>query len=197
MNRVLYPGTFDPITMGHADLVERASRLFDEVIIAVAANPKKNPLFPLEQRVELAREVTKHLPNVKVIGFSTLLAHFVKEQQANILLRGLRAVSDFEYEFQLANMNRQLAPDVESLFLTPSEKYSYISSTLVREIASLQGDVSKFVHPAVAGAQDALRPELRAAVGPASSARRASMRHNWSSLAVPWFEPRQEFAGCP
>ena len=107
MNRVLYPGTFDPITMGHADLVERASRLFDEVIIAVAANPKKNPLFPLEQRVELAREVTKHLPNVKVIGFSTLLAHFVKEQQANILLRGLRAVSDFEYEFQLANMNRQ------------------------------------------------------------------------------------------
>ena len=113
MNRVLYPGTFDPITMGHADLVERASRLFDEVIIAVAANPKKNPLFPLEQRVELAREVTKHLPNVKVIGFSTLLAHFVKEQQANILLRGLRAVSDFEYEFQLANMNRQLAPDVE------------------------------------------------------------------------------------
>ena len=149
MNRVLYPGTFDPITMGHADLVERASRLFDEVIIAVAANPKKNPLFPLEQRVELAREVTKHLPNVKVIGFSTLRAHFVKEQQANILLRGLRAVSDFEYEFQLANMNRQLAPDVESLFLTPSEKYSYISSTLVREIASLQGDVSKFVHPAV------------------------------------------------
>ena len=105
MNRVLYPGTFDPITMGHADLVERASRLFDEVIIAVAANPKKNPLFPLEQRVALAQEVTKHLPNVKVMGFSTLLAHFVKEQQANILLRGLRAVSDFEYEFQLANLS--------------------------------------------------------------------------------------------
>ncbi|MCQ4290980.1 pantetheine-phosphate adenylyltransferase [Pseudomonas stutzeri] len=149
MNRVLYPGTFDPITMGHADLVERASRLFDHIIIAVAANPKKNPLFPLEQRVELAREVTRHLPNVEVMGFSTLLAHFVKEQNANILLRGLRAVSDFEYEFQLANMNRQLAPEVESLFLTPSEKYSYISSTLVREIASLGGDVSKFVHPAV------------------------------------------------
>jgi len=149
MNRVLYPGTFDPITMGHADLVERASRLFDHIIIAVAANPKKNPLFPLEQRVELAREVTKHLPNVEVMGFSTLLAHFVKEQNANVLLRGLRAVSDFEYEFQLANMNRQLAPEVESLFLTPSEKYSYISSTLVREIASLGGDVSKFVHPAV------------------------------------------------
>ncbi|CAM5303633.1 Phosphopantetheine adenylyltransferase [Stutzerimonas stutzeri] len=113
MNRVLYPGTFDPITMGHADLVERASRLFDHVIIAVAANPKKNPLFPLEQRVELAREVTKHLPNVEVMGFSTLLAHFVREQNANVLLRGLRAVSDFEYEFQLANMNRQLAPEVE------------------------------------------------------------------------------------
>ena len=111
MNRVLYPGTFDPITKGHGDLVERASRLFDHVIIAVAASPKKNPLFPLEQRVELAREVTKHLPNVEVVGFSTLLAHFAKEQNANVFLRGLRAVSDFEYEFQLANMNRQLAPD--------------------------------------------------------------------------------------
>ncbi|AVE33426.1 TPA: pantetheine-phosphate adenylyltransferase [Pseudomonas aeruginosa] len=152
MNRVLYPGTFDPITQGHGDLIERASKLFDSVVIAVAANPKKNPLFPLEQRVELAREVTRHLPNVEVVGFSTLLAHFVKEQQANIILRGLRAVSDFEYEFQLANMNRQLAPDVESLFLTPSEHFSYISSTLVREIANLGGDITKFVHPAVARA---------------------------------------------
>lgn len=149
MNRVLYPGTFDPITKGHTDLIERASRLFDQVIIAVAASPKKNPLFPLEQRVELAREVTKHLSNVEVMGFNGLLAGFARTQQANVLLRGLRAVSDFEYEFQLANMNRQLAPEVESLFLTPSEKYSYISSTLVREIASLEGDVSKFVHPAV------------------------------------------------
>ncbi len=110
MNRVLYPGTFDPITKGHGDLIERASRLFDHVIIAVAASPKKNPLFSLEQRVALAQEVTKHLPNVEVVGFSTLLAHFVKEQKANVFLRGLRAVSDFEYEFQLANMNRQLAP---------------------------------------------------------------------------------------
>ncbi|XXF08949.1 pantetheine-phosphate adenylyltransferase [Pseudomonas sp. D1-3] len=152
MNRVLYPGTFDPITKGHGDLVERAARLFDSVVIAVAASPKKNPLFSLEQRVELAREVTKHLPNVEVIGFSTLLASFAKEQGANILLRGLRAVSDFEYEFQLANMNRQLAPELESLFLTPSEKYSFISSTLVREIANLGGDISKFVHPAVAEA---------------------------------------------
>ena len=136
MNRVLYPGTFDPITKGHGDLIERASRLFDHIIIAVAASPKKNPLFPLEQRVALAREVTAHLPNVEVVGFSTLLAHFVKEQKANVFLRGLRAVSDFEYEFQLANMNRQLVPEVESMFLTPSEKYSYISSTLVREIAA-------------------------------------------------------------
>ncbi len=149
MNRVLYPGTFDPITKGHGDLVERAARLFDHVIIAVAASPRKNPLFPLEQRVELAREVTRHLPNVEVVGFSSLLATFAKEQNANILLRGLRAVSDFEYEFQLANMNRHLAPELESLFLTPSEKYSYISSTLIREIARLGGDVSNFVHPTV------------------------------------------------
>jgi len=150
MNRVLYPGTFDPITKGHSDLIERAARLFDTVIVAVAASPKKNPLFPLAQRVALAREVTGHLPNVEVVGFSNLLVHFVKEQNANILLRGLRAVSDFEYEFQLANMNRQLAPNVESMFLTPSEKYSFISSTLVREVALLGGDVSQFVHPSVA-----------------------------------------------
>lgn len=152
MNRVLYPGTFDPITHGHTDLVERAARLFDEVIIAVAASPKKGPLFSLEQRVELARGVTAHLPNVKVYGFSNLLAHFVKEVEANVLMRGLRAVSDFEYEFQLANMNRKLAPDVESLFLTPCEQYSFISSTLVREIAALDGDISQFVHPVVAKA---------------------------------------------
>ncbi len=152
MNRALYPGTFDPITKGHGDLIERAARLFDEVVIAVAANPKKNPLFSLEQRVELACAVSAHLPNVRVVGFSNLLAHFAHEQQANVLIRGLRAVSDFEYEFQLANMNRQLAPQVESLFLTPSENYSYISSTLVREVAALKGDISRFVHPAVAEA---------------------------------------------
>jgi len=152
MNRVIYPGTFDPITKGHGDLVERAAKLFDQVVIAVAASPKKNPLFPLEQRVELAREVTRHLPNVEVVGFSSLLAQFARDQKANALLRGLRAVSDFEYEFQLANMNRQLAPEVESLFLTPSEKHSYISSTLVREIASLGGNVEQFVHPMVAAA---------------------------------------------
>lgn len=152
MNRALYPGTFDPITKGHGDLVERAARLFDEVIIAVAASPKKNPLFSLERRVELAEAVCAHLPNVRVIGFTNLLAEFAQQQQANILIRGLRAVSDFEYEFQLANMNRQLAPQVESLFLTPSEQYSYISSTLVREIAALGGNINKFVHPVVAEA---------------------------------------------
>ena len=149
MNRVLYPGTFDPITKGHGDLVERASRLFDHVIIAVAASPKKNPLFPLEQRVALAREVTKHLPNVEVIGFSSLLAHFAKEKGANVFLRGLRAVSDFEYEFQLAGMNSKLAPEVESVFLTPSGRYQFVSSTLVREIALLGGDVAQFTSPHV------------------------------------------------
>lgn len=149
MNTVLYPGTFDPITKGHMDLVGRAAKIFDRVIIAVAASPKKNPAFTLEQRVDMARAVLKEFPNVEVVGFSTLLAHFTREVGANVLLRGLRAVSDFEYEFQLANMNRQLAPEVESLFLTPSEKYSYISSTLVREIAALGGDVTQFVHPVV------------------------------------------------
>ncbi|RRJ82677.1 pantetheine-phosphate adenylyltransferase [Aestuariirhabdus litorea] len=149
MNTVIYPGTFDPITYGHGDLVNRAARLFDKVVIAVADNPKKKPLFDLETRIQLAESVTSHLSNVEVIGFNNLLAEFVTQRNANVILRGLRAVSDFEYEFQLANMNRVLAPSVESLFLTPSEKFSYISSTLVREIASLGGDVSKFVHPVV------------------------------------------------
>lgn len=149
MNRVLYPGTFDPITRGHSDLIERAARLFDHVIVGVAASPKKGPLFTLEERVALAKEATAHLPNVEVVGFNNLLTHFVKEMDANILMRGLRAVSDFEYEFQMANMNRKLAPNIESLFLTPSEKYSFISSTLVREVAALGGDVTEFVHPSV------------------------------------------------
>lgn len=149
MNIVVYPGTFDPITNGHTDLVERAARMFDRIILAVASNPKKKPMLELEQRVALAQKVLGHLDNVEVVGFDNLLAEFVRENNANIILRGLRAVSDFEYEFQLANMNRVLAPHVESLFLTPAEKYSYISSTLVREIAALNGDVSKFVHPEV------------------------------------------------
>ena len=148
-SRILYPGTFDPMTNGHLDLVERASKVFDEVIIAIAASTRKNPVFTLERRVELTREVLAHLDNIEVCGFDKLLAHFVEEKQANVILRGIRAVSDFEYEFQLANMNRQLAPEVESVFLTPSDHLSYISSSLVKEIASLGGDVSKFVPPQV------------------------------------------------
>ena len=152
MNTAVYPGTFDPITNGHTDLVERAARMFDHIIVAVADNPKKKPMLDLEARVDLAQNTLGHLANVEVTGFSNLLADFVKEKNANIILRGLRAVSDFEYEFQLANMNRVLAPNIESIFLTPAEQYSYISSTLVREIASLGGDVSNFVHPEVARA---------------------------------------------
>lgn len=147
--RVVYPGTFDPITNGHKDLIERAARMFDQVVVAVAASQKKGPLFSLEERVELARSVLAHLPNVEVQGFSKLLAFFVKEQNANVVLRGLRAVSDFEYEFQLANMNRKLMPDFETVFLTPAEHLSFISSTLVREIAVLGGDVTQFVPPQV------------------------------------------------
>ena len=149
MRTVVYPGTFDPLTNGHIDLVERACRLFDKVIIAIAASTKKNPLFTLEERVDLAHKVLGHLPNIEICGFDILLADFVKQKKAQGVLRGLRAVSDFEYEFQLANMNRALLPDMESLFLTPSEHLSYISSSLVREIASLGGDVTKFVHPLV------------------------------------------------
>lgn len=147
--RVVYPGTFDPITRGHVDIIERAVRLFDGVVIAVAASPKKKPLFSLEERVELVKSVTAHLDNVEVCGFACLLAHFMRDQQINTLIRGLRAISDFEYEFQLANMNRALMPTIESLFLTPSESFSYISSTFVREIAALGGDVKKFVPPDV------------------------------------------------
>ncbi len=160
MKTVVYPGTFDPITNGHADLIERAARLFDRVVVAVASNPKKQPLFDLDTRVQLAQTVTAHLPNVEVQGFSNLLVDFVREANARFILRGLRAVSDFEYEFQLANMNRALAPEIESLFLTPAEQYSYLSSTLAREIAALGGDISKFVHPAVARAlEDKLQPQ--------------------------------------
>ncbi|MEO9909148.1 MAG: pantetheine-phosphate adenylyltransferase, partial [Lentilitoribacter sp.] len=133
----VYPGTFDPITNGHMDLVERASKLFEKVIVAVAASPKKRPVLSHELRIELAKKVLGHLSNVEVVGFDNLLTEFTRSVNGNVVVRGLRAVSDFEYEFQLANMNRAIAPDVESLFLTPSEKHSYISSTLVREIASL------------------------------------------------------------
>ncbi len=149
MKKVVYPGTFDPITNGHLDLVQRASHLFDHVIVAVAASKKKTPLFTPEERVELAREVTAPFENVEVCGFNCLLKDLVDEKGAYGVVRGLRAVSDFEYEFQLANMNRVLAPSMESLFLTPAEHLSYISSSLVREIASLGGDVSQFVPPII------------------------------------------------
>lgn len=145
----IYPGTFDPITNGHIDLVKRASRLFDHVIVGIASSPKKNPLFDLSQRVAMANEVLEHLPNVKVTGFEGLLINFTKQEKAQVIIRGLRAVSDFEYEFQLASMNRNLDPNIESVFLTPAEQYSFISSSLVREVALLGGDVTDFVHPIV------------------------------------------------
>jgi pantetheine-phosphate adenylyltransferase len=147
--KAIYPGTFDPLTNGHADLVLRASRLFDEVILAVAANPSKQPMFSLAERVALAEQVFAGLPNVSVMGFSGLLADFARDQQAQVLLRGVRAVADFEYEFQLASMNRQLNPELDSLFMTPSEKNMFISSTLVKEVARHGGDVSSFVSPQV------------------------------------------------
>ena len=146
----VYSGTFDPLTRGHEDLVRRASRLFHKVIIAIAESRKKNPLFSLEERVEIARRVLADVPNVEVLGFDCLLMDFMRQQKASIILRGLRAVSDFEYEFQMAGMNRSLHPDVETVFLTPDENYMFISATMVREIATLGGDVSKFVHPLVA-----------------------------------------------
>lgn len=145
----VYPGTFDPITNGHGDLVARAAPLFDKVIVAVARSSGKTPRFSLAERVELARTALAGIPNVEVRGFDTLLAKFVSDCGAGVVLRGLRAVSDFEYEFQLASMNRHLIPQAETLFLTPAEEWSFISSSLVREIASLGGDVSDFVHPAV------------------------------------------------
>jgi pantetheine-phosphate adenylyltransferase len=148
----IYPGTFDPITNGHADLVARATKLFDKVIIAVAINPGKKPIFSLEERVSLAKETLAQYQNVEVCGFEGLLVDVAKEQQADVILRGLRAVSDFEHEFQLASMNRKMQPDVETMFLTPSEQFSYISSSLVREIAALGGDVSEFVAPNVLAA---------------------------------------------
>lgn len=148
----IYPGTFDPITNGHVDLVDRAAPLFEKLVVGVAASPSKRPTLPLDLRVRLAREALAHHGNVEVHGFDTLLAHFVRHMGGGILLRGLRAVSDFEYEFQMASMNRRLIPEVETLFLTPAEQYSFISSSLVREIARLGGDVSGFVTPAVAAA---------------------------------------------
>ena len=152
MKTIVYPGTFDPVTNGHIDLVERASRLFDKVVIGIASSQRKSPLFTIEERIELASECLQHVPNVEIHGFDCLLVNFVSDCNADAIMCGLRAVSDFEYEFQLANMNRALSPEIESIFLTPSEKFSYISSSLVREISSLKGDVSQFVPSNVAEA---------------------------------------------
>ncbi len=148
----IYPGTFDPITNGHADLVERGARMFERLIVSVAANPNKQPLFSLEERVELAREALAHLPKVEIRGFDILLVNYAKSVGAHVILRGLRAVSDFEFEFQLASMNRRLDSQVESIFLTPAEQYSFISSSLVREVAKLGGNIAPFVHPRVEAA---------------------------------------------
>ncbi|MGC8520403.1 MAG: pantetheine-phosphate adenylyltransferase [Steroidobacteraceae bacterium] len=150
MNRhAVYPGTFDPITIGHQDLVRRATSIFERVIVAIAANPNKAPMFSLETRVDLARRVLHDLPNVEVVGYAGLTVEFARKQGARVIVRGLRAVSDFEFEFQLANMSRHLERDIETVFLTPQEQFTFISSTLVREIAVLGGDVSEFVHPIV------------------------------------------------
>ena len=147
MQRAVYPGTFDPMTMGHVDLVKRASKLFDIVIIAIASSDSKKPMFSLEERIEIGNKIFADDPKVEVVGFSGLLVNFAKDNDANILIRGLRVVADFEYEFQLANMNRAMSPDIESVFLTPKEEYSYISSSLVKEIATMGGDVTRFVDP--------------------------------------------------
>ncbi len=165
MVRAVYPGTFDPLTRGHEDLVRRASRLFDSLIVGVADSRSKRPFFTTDERVDIARTVLADVKNLKIVGFSGLLIDFIRKHDARVILRGLRAVSDFEYEFQLAGMNRNLYPDVETVFLTPSEKHTFISATLVREIATLGGDVSKFVHPLVRKRLSAKVREMRKAGG--------------------------------
>jgi pantetheine-phosphate adenylyltransferase len=149
MITAIYPGTFDPLTRGHEDLVRRAAALFDKVVVGIALSRNKKPYFSVDERVTIARDVLGHYPNVEVASFSGLLKDFVREQDGRVIVRGLRAVSDFEYEFQMAGMNRHLLPEVETLFMTPSDQYQFISGTIVREIAQLGGDVSKFVFPSV------------------------------------------------
>ena len=158
MQRAVYPGTFDPMTMGHVDLVKRASKLFDSVIIAIASSDSKKPMFSLEERIEIGNKIFADDPKVEVVGFSGLLVNFAKDNDANILIRGLRVVADFEYEFQLANRNRAMSPDIESVFLTPKEEDSYISSSLVKEIATMGGDVTRFVDPVTL---DALNQKIK------------------------------------
>ncbi len=158
MSSALYPGTFDPITNGHVDLIRRSARIFERVVVAIAANPSKAPLFSLEDRVNLARTVLDDLPNVQVMGYTGLTVELARDSGLEVMVRGLRAVSDFEFEFQLATMSRQLNDDVETVFLTPTEQFSFISSSMVREIALLGGDVSKFVPPVVREALEGKRP---------------------------------------
>lgn len=161
MKRCIYPGTFDPLTKGHEDLIHRAARLFDEVVLAVAESRRKGPWFDVHERVDLARQVLASVPNLRVEPFSCLLLDFVRAQDANIILRGLRAASDFEYEFQMAGMNRGMDPNVEIVFLTPSERYMFISSTIVREVAFFGGDTARFVHPIVQKALERRAAERR------------------------------------
>ncbi len=153
----IYPGTFDPITNGHADLVKRGAKIFDQLVVAIADSRRKGPLFSLTERIAMATEILSPITNVKVVGFDVLLADFATQINASVILRGLRAVSDFEYEFQLASMNRHLIPDIETMFLTPAEQFSFISSSLIKEIAMLDGDVSEFAHPLV---QQALKDKF-------------------------------------
>lgn len=153
----VYPGTFDPITNGHHDLIKRGAALFDELIVGIADSKRKGPLFTLDERIELSKEILKEFDNVRVVGFDVLLADFATKMRAKVILRGLRAVSDFEYEFQLASMNRHLIPNIETMFLTPAEQFSFISSSLIKEIAMLDGDVSEFAHPIV---QQALKDKF-------------------------------------
>nr|WP_314266214.1 pantetheine-phosphate adenylyltransferase [uncultured Moellerella sp.] len=155
--KAIYPGTFDPITFGHLDIVARAADMFEQVILAIASSERKNPMFTLDERVSLATTVTSHLKNVTVVGFSELMANFAQKQQASILIRGVRSVSDFEYEWQLANMNRHFAPDLETVFLLPSQNLSFVSSSLIKDVARHDGDVSTFLPPIVA---DAMRDKL-------------------------------------
>lgn len=157
MTRAIYPGTFDPLTRGHEDLVRRAAKLFESLVVAVADSRGKSPIFSPDERLAIARETLNHYPNVEIVGFSGLLVNFVRQQKADVVIRGLRAVSDFEYEFQMAGMNRHLMPEVETIFMTPTDQYQFISGTLVREIALMGGDVSKFVAPSV---QEWLRKKL-------------------------------------
>ena len=152
MTIAVYPGTFDPITHGHHDIARRAATLFDKVIIAIAHNPKKAPVFSIEERIQMAQSAFVEQPNIEVLSFDNLLVHFAQQSKAKVIIRGLRAVSDFDYEFQLAGMNRKLDPSIETVFLTPSEQYTYISSSLVREIAAMGGDISGFVNKEVGAA---------------------------------------------